>query len=244
MGERAGWHLRTSLSDLRVSACDLRTDLGRLRSKSCERVLASCRAAARSLGRTVSKEPEPQPAGQFGQARLRQSRRRPGRARPAQCYARALNDVTPSPYGDDLALRTGDLVGVINRDPSGTWLAECDGRVGRVKFINLELVESESGEVEPGPSDSVAELLSRAGLAHLGPRLQLNGWDSLERLEGVSRVDLAWLGVEQRAEQDRLLQSVRPAPRPSPPPAALSTRAPLPLSCRPQQQTDRDSLLF
>ena len=94
--------------------------------------------------------------------------------------------------------------------PSGTWEGECDGRVGRFKFLNVTLVEGvregEGGEEEG--ARSVSELLARLGLSCLTSLLELNGWDQLDRLEGLTRRDLEYLGVTGAHEQDRLLTAV------------------------------------
>ena len=60
--------------------------------------------------------------------------------------------------------------------PSGTWRGECEGRVGRFKFINVVEVEGlvgEDGKVEEDKVDgeldvsSVPELLASLGLHQL-----------------------------------------------------------------------------
>ena len=62
--------------------------------------------------------------------------------------------------------------------PSGTWLGECEGRVGRFKFINVVEVENglvgetnrEEEEEERGEelnASSVPELLASLGLHQL-----------------------------------------------------------------------------
>ena len=89
----------------------------RLRSRSCERVLRRCRG----LGRVVRGKESPLPDTFQASATLRRSRRSRGdKARPARriysCYARAVEDYTPSPYDTEaLPLRAGDLIGVIHK---------------------------------------------------------------------------------------------------------------------------------
>ena len=60
--------------------------------------------------------------------------------------------------------------------PSGTWLGECEGRVGRFKFINVVEVEGLMGEksteeeeevVGELDASSVPELLASLGLHQL-----------------------------------------------------------------------------
>ena len=82
--------------------------------------------------------------------------------------------------------------------------------MGRFKFLNVTLVEGvcegEGGEEEG--ARSVSELLARLGLSCLTSLLELNGWDQLDRLEGLTRRDLEYLGVTGVHEQDRLLTAV------------------------------------
>ena len=82
--------------------------------------------------------------------------------------------------------------------------------MGRFKFLNVTLVEGvregEGGEEEG--ARSVSELLARLGLSCLTSLLELNGWDQLDRLEGLTRRDLEYLGVTGAHEQDRLLTAV------------------------------------
>ena len=82
--------------------------------------------------------------------------------------------------------------------------------MGRFKFLNVTLVEAvregEGGEEEG--ARSVSELLARLGLSCLTSLLELNGWDQLDRLEGLTRRDLEYLGVTGAHEQDRLLTAV------------------------------------
>ena len=101
--------------------------------------------------------------------------------------------MTPSPYDTEaLPLHAGDLIGVIHKvktvkktsklhfflqHPSGTWLGECEGRVGRFKFINVVEVEGLMGEksteeeeeevVGELDASSVPELLASLGLHQL-----------------------------------------------------------------------------
>ena len=62
--------------------------------------------------------------------------------------------------------------------PSGTWLGECEGRVGRFKFINVVEVENglvgetnreeeEEERLEELDASSVPELLASLGLHQL-----------------------------------------------------------------------------
>ena len=125
---------------------------------------------------------------------MRQSRRsRTRKAKPTKKsyskYARAVVDVTPSPYDTEaLSLRVGDLIGIISQHPSGIWTGECEGKVGRFKFINVELVETDKdNHKEALTVSSLSDLLHSLELAHLTSKLELNGYDKLESLETITR---------------------------------------------------------
>ena len=195
-------------------------DFKRIRSKSCERVFQRCK---KGLDKVVKKEdPVPVDYFQHSSATLRQSRRtRTRKARPSKRtytrYARAVMDVNPSPYDTEaLTLRVGDLIGIISQHPSGIWTGESEGKVGRFKFINVELVEPEvetdkegkcSVSEEAGDAASVSDLLVRLGLAHLTSKLVLNGYDKLESLDSVTKVDLQYLGISDSEEQSKIVMA-------------------------------------
>jgi len=216
---RGQWdELRRLPKQLSSSSIAIGSEVRKLRSRSCERVLRKCRGLGRAVHGKEGQEPDT-----FQQsATLRRSRRcRTDKARPVrksyESYARAVVDVTPSPYDTEaLPLHAGDLIGVIHKHPSGTWLGECEGRVGRFKFINVVEVEGLMGEnrteeeEEVGELDasSVPELLASLGLHQLTSLLELNGWDRLDKLEGLDRRQLEYLGVTSRREQTRLLGAV------------------------------------
>ena len=190
------------------------TDMKLLRSKSCERVLQRCR---KGFERVTKLKKESQPEDHFYHtATLRQSRRsRSKKAKPSVTtysqYARAVCDVTPSPYDTEaLHLHVGDLIGIISKHPSGLWMGECDGKVGRFKFINVEIVEGESVSVnslQGSTVDNISDLLTKLNLSDLTSKLELNGFDKLECLETVSRADLSYLGVLSTSEQDKIIQA-------------------------------------
>lgn len=217
---RVQWEeLRRLPKQISSSSITIGSEVRKLRSRSCERVLRKCRGLGRAVHGKEGQEPDT-----FQQsATLRRSRRcRTDKARPVrksyESYARAVVDVTPSPYDTEaLPLHAGDLIGVIHKHPSGTWLGECEGRVGRFKFINVVEVENglvgetnreEEERVEELDASSVPELLASLGLHQLTSLLELNGWDRLDKLEGLDRRQLEYLGVTSRREQTRLLGAV------------------------------------
>ena len=120
---------------------------------------------------------------------------------PTVCWARARVSVLPSPYDTySLALAPGQLVRVVSRSEGGLWWGEAGGRAGRLKFVNLTVLEEEPGGGEGGQEAGgrageqeqagVTSLLASLGLQALATRLSLNGFDSLARLEGLTR----WVG--------------------------------------------------
>ena len=189
------------------------TDMKLLRSKSCERVLSRCR---RGFERVMKKEAQPEDHF-YHSATLRQSRRsRSKKAKPSvttySTYARAVSDVTPSPYDTEaLQLHVGDLIGIISQHPGGDWVGEVGGKVGRFKFINVEIVEAEAvadmKALDGSSVDSMSDLLTKLNLSELTSKLELNGFDKLESLETISRADLEYLGVVSRTEQDKIIQA-------------------------------------
>merc|ERR1719507_2329843 len=68
--------------------------------------------------------------------------------------------------------------------------------------------EEEEEEVGELDASSVPELLASLGLHQLTSLLELNGWDRLDKLEGLDRRQLEYLGVTSRREQTRLLGAV------------------------------------
>ena len=117
---------------------------------------------------------------------------------PTVCWARARVSVLPSPYDTySLALAPGQLVRVVRRSEGGLWWGEAGGRAGRLKFVNLTVLEEEPGGGQGGQEAGerageqeqagVTGLLASLGLEALATRLSLNGFDSLARLEGLTR---------------------------------------------------------
>ncbi|CAG2161439.1 unnamed protein product, partial [Oppiella nova] len=54
-------------------------------------------------------------------------------------YAKAITDCTPCPYYKDaLPFKRGDVISIISKDESGTWVGMANGRIGHFKFVNVE----------------------------------------------------------------------------------------------------------
>ena len=73
----------------------------------------------------------------------------------------------------------------------------------RVKCVSLTVVPDYIEEQPSPPSVSVTSLLTSLSLAHLAPRLLLNGFDTVPRLQNLSTGDLNFLEVKE----DRIMWS-------------------------------------
>ena len=70
----------------------------------------------------------------------------------------------------------------------------------RVKCVSLTVVPDYIEEQPSPPSVSVTSLLTSLSLAHLAPRLLLNGFDTVPRLQNLSTGDLNFLEVLRRSD--------------------------------------------
>ena len=129
---------------------------------------------------------------------------------PYQGWARALVDYVPSPY-DKVALpfRSGELIHLTGRGEGGMWWGECGGRRGAFKCVNVEVLNDftkpKENRKQTKPSPSTRGLLASLGLSQFASRLELNGFDSLEKLKNISREDLEFLEIEDNDVQDKII---------------------------------------
>ncbi|XP_035747193.1 SAM and SH3 domain-containing protein 3, partial [Egretta garzetta] len=97
------------------------------------------RTMNRKMGRMAGKESGPAYTGPFcGRARVH-------------------TDFTPSPYDkDSLKLRKGDIIGIIEKPPMGTWTGLLNNRVGSFKFIYVDVIPEETAPARKsrGPGKS------------------------------------------------------------------------------------------
>lgn len=57
-------------------------------------------------------------------------------------YAKAITDCTPCPYYKDaLTFKRGDIISIISKDESGTWIGMANGRIGHFKFVSVEEIK-------------------------------------------------------------------------------------------------------
>ena len=125
---------------------------------------------------------------------------------PSPClgWARALVNSFPSPYDSQgLSFRAGELIRVTNKSEGGTWAGECRGKRGTFKFLSVEMLAEEN----PIPVTDVTllGLLSSIGLASLVPKLELNGFDTINKLGGITQRDLDHLEIDGVEECSKIL---------------------------------------
>uniref|UniRef100_A0A8C8RHQ3 SAM and SH3 domain containing 3 n=1 Tax=Pelusios castaneus TaxID=367368 RepID=A0A8C8RHQ3_9SAUR len=128
--------------------------------------------------------------------------------------ARVHTDFTPSPYDkDSLKLRKGDIIGIIEKLPMGTWTGLLNNRVGSFKFIYVDIIPEEpvparksrgqSKSKRPKPK-TLHELLERINLQEHISTLLLNGW-TLEDFKELRETHLNELNIMDPQHRAKLL---------------------------------------
>ncbi|NWR20706.1 SASH3 protein, partial [Emberiza fucata] len=88
--------------------------------------------------------------------------------------ARVHTDFTPSPYDkDSLKLRKGDIIGIIEKPPVGTWTGLLHNRVGSFKFIYVDVIPEETVPARRSRSSSRNKRLKPKTLHELLERINL-----------------------------------------------------------------------
>lgn len=80
--------------------------------------------------------------------------------------ARAKVDCNPCAYDKEaLVFKRGDIIDILERHPSGTWLGRCGDQVGHFKFINVAELREEPARQQEGPGKGtfVTKLEIRSG---------------------------------------------------------------------------------
>ncbi|KAK2516949.1 Sash3, partial [Columba livia] len=129
--------------------------------------------------------------------------------------ARVHTDFTPSPYDkDSLKLRKGDIIGIIEKPPVGTWTGLLNNRVGSFKFIYVDIIPEESAPARksrgPGKSKrlkpkTLHELLERINLQEHTSTLLLNGYQTLEDFKELRETHLIELNITDPQHRTKLL---------------------------------------
>ncbi|XP_059715316.1 SAM and SH3 domain-containing protein 3 isoform X2 [Haemorhous mexicanus] len=129
--------------------------------------------------------------------------------------ARVHTDFTPSPYDkDSLKLRKGDIIGIIEKPPVGTWTGLLHNRVGSFKFIYVDVIPEETVPARRSRSSSrnkrlkpktLHELLERINLQEHTPTLLLNGYQTLEDFKELRETHLNELHIMDPQHRAKLL---------------------------------------
>ncbi|NXP01716.1 SASH3 protein, partial [Certhia brachydactyla] len=128
---------------------------------------------------------------------------------------RVHTDFTPSPYDkDSLKLRKGDIIGIIEKPPVGTWTGLLNNRVGSFKFIYVDVIPEETVPARRSRGSSrnkrlkpktLHELLERINLQEHTPTLLLNGYQTLEDFKELRETHLNELHITDPQHRAKLL---------------------------------------
>ncbi|NXW47605.1 SASH3 protein, partial [Nyctiprogne leucopyga] len=129
--------------------------------------------------------------------------------------ARVHTDFTPSPYDkDSLKLRKGDIIGIIEKPPVGTWTGLLNNRVGSFKFIYVDIIPEETAPARKSRGSSKSkrlkpktlhELLERINLQEHISTLLLNGYQTLEDFKELRETHLNELNITDPQHRAKLL---------------------------------------
>ncbi|KAK8777229.1 hypothetical protein V5799_029434 [Amblyomma americanum] len=140
-----------------------------------------------------------------------------------QCFgpfvgrARALVDCVPSPYDKDgLAFKKGDIIDILSKNTTGTWVGVANKKVGHFKFINVEEIPTETKprkrrfpsvpKLEQRP-ESLEELLGMFSLQNYVNVFMLHGYQDLDTFKEVTKEDLESLGITNEDHQMQILRA-------------------------------------
>ncbi|KAM6124707.1 SAM and SH3 domain-containing protein 3 [Phoenicopterus ruber ruber] len=170
-----------------------------------------------SISRQLSSGSEVSSPGPAGGNRdsLRLEESGPAYTGPFCGRARVHTDFTPSPYDkDSLKLRKGDIIGIIEKPPVGTWTGLLNNRVGSFKFIYVDVIPEETAPARksrgPGKSKrlkpkTLHELLERINLQEHTSTLLLNGYQTLEDFKELRETHLNELNITDPQHRAKLL---------------------------------------
>ncbi|XP_009282875.1 PREDICTED: SAM and SH3 domain-containing protein 3 [Aptenodytes forsteri] len=129
--------------------------------------------------------------------------------------ARVHTDFTPSPYDkDSLKLWKGDVIGIIEKLPMGTWTGLLNNRVGSFKFIYVDVIPEEMAPARKSRGSSKSkrlkpktlhELLERINLQEHTSTLLLNGYQTLEDFKELRETHLNELNITDPQHRAKLL---------------------------------------
>ncbi|XP_052669506.1 SAM and SH3 domain-containing protein 3 isoform X1 [Harpia harpyja] len=168
-----------------------------------------------SVSRQLSSGSDVSSPGSSNRDSLRLEESGPAYSGPFCGRARVHTDFTPSPYDkDSLKLRKGDIIGIIEKPPVGTWTGLLNNRVGSFKFIYVDVIPEETAPARKsrGPSKSkrlkpktLHELLERINLQEHTSTLLLNGYQTLEDFKELRETHLNELNITDPQHRAKLL---------------------------------------
>ncbi|XP_074910652.1 SAM and SH3 domain-containing protein 3 isoform X2 [Buteo buteo] len=168
-----------------------------------------------SVSRQLSSGSDVSSPGGSNRDSLRLEESGPAYSGPFCGRARVHTDFTPSPYDkDSLKLRKGDIIGIIEKPPVGTWTGLLNNRVGSFKFIYVDVIPEETAPARKsrGPSKSkrlkpktLHELLERINLQEHISTLLLNGYQTLEDFKELRETHLNELNITDPQHRAKLL---------------------------------------
>ncbi|NXJ54704.1 SASH3 protein, partial [Spizaetus tyrannus] len=168
-----------------------------------------------SVSRQLSSGSDVSSPGGSNRDSLRLEESGPAYSGPFCGRARVHTDFTPSPYDkDSLKLRKGDIIGIIEKPPVGTWTGLLNNRVGSFKFIYVDVIPEETAPARKsrGPSKSkrlkpktLHELLERINLQEHTSTLLLNGYQTLEDFKELRETHLNELNITDPQHRAKLL---------------------------------------
>ncbi|OXB57153.1 hypothetical protein ASZ78_000554 [Callipepla squamata] len=168
-----------------------------------------------SISRQMSSGSEGLSPGPAGQDSPRLEDSSPAYTGPFCGRARVHTDFTPSPYDkDSLKLRKGDIIGIIEKPPVGTWTGLLNNKVGSFKFIYVDVIPEEAAPTRKSRGQSKSkrlkpktlhELLERINLQEHTSTLLLNGYQTLEDFKELRETHLNELNITDPQHRAKLL---------------------------------------
>ncbi|KAK6633926.1 hypothetical protein RUM44_004533 [Polyplax serrata] len=136
---------------------------------------------------------------------------------PVIARARALVDCSPSHYDREaLRFKKGDIIDVLQMNPSGLWQGIAHGKAGLFKFINVELLSDKTlkrlehpKQNKRGKPKSVEELLKRISMEEHTSVFVLNGYEDVELFQDLESQDLDYLNIRDPEHRAKILTAVQ-----------------------------------
>ncbi|XP_030010716.1 uncharacterized protein LOC115433438 isoform X2 [Sphaeramia orbicularis] len=125
--------------------------------------------------------------------------------------ARVHTNFVPSPYDtESLKLKVGDVIDIVSKPPMGIWTGMLNNKIGRFKFIYVDLLTDEEPEetYEMRQKSPVHEVLKHLSLEEYSLSLRLSGYQTVDDLMKLRERHLIELNVTDPEHRHRLLAAV------------------------------------